>query len=104
MRVLTLEPFDEGGGFRRHGAGLSAVLTRFGRQCGQSVAAIAQRPVQQRVHRDLAAGGGGNVIEAGGGVGGRAGGVVPRGRFQKKGGEGARTEQGGLFRVLVHGG
>ena len=66
MRVLALEPFNEGGGFRRHGAGLSAVLTRFGRQRGQSVAAIAQGPIQQRVHRDLAAGGMGNVVEAGG--------------------------------------
>ena len=33
---------------------------------GQSVAAIAQGPIQQRVHRDLAAGGMGNVVEAGG--------------------------------------
>jgi len=66
MRVLALEPFNEGGGFRRHGAGLSAVLTWFGRQCGQTVAAIAQRPVQQCVDRDLAAGGMGDVVEAGG--------------------------------------
>jgi hypothetical protein len=66
MRVLAFEPFNEGGGFRRHGAGLSAVLTRFGRQRGQAVAAIAQRPIQQRVDRDLAPGGMGNVVEAGG--------------------------------------
>ena len=31
MRVLALEPFDESGGVRRHGAGLPAVLSRFGR-------------------------------------------------------------------------
>jgi hypothetical protein len=66
MRVLALEPLNEGGGFRRHGTGLSAVLTRFGRQRGQSVAAVAQRPIEQRVHRDLAAIGMRNVIEAGG--------------------------------------
>ena len=66
MRVLALEPFNEGGGFRRHSAGLSAILTRFGRQRGQAVAAIAQRPIQQRVHRDLSAIGMRNVIEAGG--------------------------------------
>ena len=66
MRVLALEPFDEGGDFRRDGAGLSAILPRLGRQRGQTVAAIAQGPIQQRVHRDLAAGGMGNVVEAGG--------------------------------------
>jgi hypothetical protein len=66
MWVLALEPFDEGGGVRGHGAGLSAILTRFGRQRGQSVAAIAQSPIQQRVHRDLAAIGIWDVVEAGG--------------------------------------
>jgi hypothetical protein len=48
-------PLNEGCGFRRPGARLSAVLTRFGRQRGQAVSAIAQRPIQQRVHRDLSA-------------------------------------------------
>ncbi len=43
MRVLALEPFDEGSGFRRDGAGLTAILPRFGRQRGESVAAIAER-------------------------------------------------------------
>ena len=58
MRVLAFEAFDEIGELRRDGAGLSAVLTRFGRQRFEAaVAAIAQRPIQQRVHRDLAAGG-----------------------------------------------
>src|SRR5258706_5075231 len=65
MRVLAFERLNEGGGFRRHGTGLSAVLTRFGRQRGQTVTAIAQGPIQQRFHRDLAAGGMRNVIEAG---------------------------------------
>ena len=35
MRVLAFEPFDESGGVRRHGAGLAAVLTRFGRQAAR---------------------------------------------------------------------
>jgi len=66
MRVLAFEPFNESGGFRGDGAGLAAILTRFGRQRGETVSAIAQRPVQQRVHRDLTAGGMGNIVEAGG--------------------------------------
>ena len=103
MRVLTLEPFDEGGGFRRHGAGLSAVLTRFGRQCGQSVAAIAQRPVQQRVHRDLAAGGVGNVIEAGGEFVRTAREFAARQRFQNQGGDEPVTKQRDFFGFVVHG-
>ena len=41
MRVLTLETFDERGGFRRDGALLAAVLARFGNERGESVAAIA---------------------------------------------------------------
>jgi len=31
MRVLAFEPFDESGGIRCDGAGLPAVLARFGR-------------------------------------------------------------------------
>ena len=31
MRVLAFEPFDQSGGVRRDGAGLAAVLARFGR-------------------------------------------------------------------------
>ena len=46
MRVLALEPFDEGSDFRRDGTGLPAILAWLGRQRGQAVAAIAQRPVQ----------------------------------------------------------
>src|SRR5207249_152227 len=65
MRVLALESFDEGGGFRSDGADLPSVLTRFGGQRGESVAAIAQSPIQQRLHRDLAAGGMGNVVKTG---------------------------------------
>src|SRR5215470_4864829 len=56
MRVLAFEPFDESGSVRCDGAGLSAILARLGRQGGESVAAVAQGPIQQRVHRDLAAG------------------------------------------------
>src|SRR5580658_7907856 len=66
MRVLAFEPFDESGGLGRDGASLSTILARFGRQGFESVAAIAQGPIQQRVHRDLAAGGMRKVVEAGG--------------------------------------
>jgi len=66
MWVLALEPFDESGGVRRDGAGLPAILTRLGRQGFQSVAAIAHGPIEQRVHRDLSAGGVRKVVEAGG--------------------------------------
>ncbi len=46
----------DAGGFRCDGTGLPAVLARFGRQRGQTVAAIAQRPIQQRAHlRDVVA-------------------------------------------------
>src|ERR1035441_2814987 len=79
MRVLALEAFDEGSDFRRDGTGLSAILARLGRQRGQAVAAIAEAPIQQRVHRDLAAGGMGDVVEAGGGLL-RAPGEVAEGR------------------------
>src|SRR5258708_18766801 len=78
MRVLALEAFDECSDFWRDGTGLPAILSRLGRQRGQTVAAIAQGPIQQRVHRDLATGGMGNVVEAGGGPSGAPGGV-PRG-------------------------
>jgi hypothetical protein len=66
VRVLALEPFDERGGLRRDGARLSAVLARLGSERSESVAAIAQRPLEQSVHRHLAAHGVRNVVEAGG--------------------------------------
>ena len=66
MRVLAFEPFDESGGVGSDGTGLPTVLARLGRQSVQSVAAIAQGPIQQCVHRDLAAGGMRKVVEAGG--------------------------------------
>jgi hypothetical protein len=49
MRVLAFEAFDEGGGLGCDGAGLPTVLPRFGRQRGQTVSAIAQGPIQQRM-------------------------------------------------------
>jgi hypothetical protein len=64
MGVLALEPFDEGSDFRCDRTSLPAILSRLGRQRGQSVAAIAEAPIQQRVHRNLATGGMGNVVEA----------------------------------------
>ena len=103
MRVLALEPFDEGGGFRRDGAGLSAILTRFGRQRGQAVAAIAQRPIQQRVHRDLAAGGMGNVVEAGGDFLRAACEFAAGQRLQHQRRDESVTEERDFFGFVVHG-
>src|ERR1039457_4415386 len=97
MRVLALEAFDEGSDFRRDGTGLSAILARLGRQRGQAVAAIAEAPIQQRVHRDLAAGGMGDVVEAGGGGLGGAGGGG-------RGGGGGRRAPGGGVGVAGGGG
>ena len=103
MRVLAFEPFDEGGGFRRDGAGLAAILARLGRQRGQSVAAIAQRPIQQRVHRDLAAGGMRNVVEAGGDFLGAAGEFAAGQRFQHQRRDQSITEERDFFGFFVHG-
>ena len=103
MRVLALEPFNESGGVRRHGAGLSAVLTRFGRQRGQSVAAIAQRPIQQRVHRDLPPGGMRNVIEAAGEFLRAAREFTAGQRLQNQGGDEPVTKQRDFFGFVVHG-
>ena len=103
MGVLALEPFDEGSDFWRDGAGLSAILARLGRQRGQSVAAIAQRPVQQRVHRDLATGGMGNVVEAGGDLLGATSEFAAGQRFQHQGRNQAVSEERDFFGFVVHG-
>src|SRR3990172_615473 len=103
MRVLPLEPFNEGGGFRRDGTGLPAVLTRFGRQRGQAVAAIAQGPVQQRVHRDLAAARMGNVVEAGGEFLSAACEFAAGQRFQHQGGDEPVAKQRDFFGFVIHG-
>ena len=102
MRVLAFEPFDESGGVRRDGAGLPAVLARFGRQARPAVAAIAQRPIQQRVHRDLAAGGMRNVVEAGGDLLGAAREFAAGQRLQHQGRNQPVAEQGDFFGFVVH--
>ena len=101
MRVLALEPFDEGGGFRGDGAHLAAVLARLGGQGGESVAAIAQGPLQQRVDRDLAAGGVGDVVEAGGDLLGAACQLAAGQRFQHQRGDETVTEEGDFFGFVV---
>jgi hypothetical protein len=103
MRVLALEPFDEGSDFRRDGTGLPPILAGLGRQRGQSVAAIAQGPVQQRVHRDLATGGMGNVVEAGGDLLGAPGEFAAGQRFQHQRRDQAITEERDFFGFVVHG-
>ncbi len=103
MRVLALEAFDECSDFWRDGTGLPAILSRLGRQRGQTVAAIAQGPIQQRVHRDLATGGMGNVVEAGGDLLSAPGEFAAGQRFQHQGGNQAVTEERDFFGFVVHG-
>src|ERR1017187_4150774 len=103
MRVLALEAFDEGSDFRRDGTGLSAILARLGRQRGQAVAAIAEAPIQQRVHRDLAAGGMGDVVEAGGDLLRAPCEFAAGQRFQHQGRDQAITEERDFFGFVVHG-
>lgn len=67
-RAFALEPFDERGEFGSDGAQLAAILARFGVKCGQSVATVAQSPLQQSVHRHLPARGIRKVVEARGDV------------------------------------
>jgi hypothetical protein len=103
MRVLALEPFDERGGFRRDGAGLAAILPRFGRERFQAVAAIAQGPIQQRVHRDLRRVECGNVVEAGGDFLRAAREFAARQCLQHQRRDEAVAEEGDFFGFVVHG-
>ena len=102
MRVLALEPLDEGGGFRRDGARLAAILTRLGDKRGESVAAITQRPIQQRVHRDLAARGMGDVVEARGDFLGAARQFAAWQRLQHQRGDESVTEECDFFGFVFH--
>jgi hypothetical protein len=102
MRVLALEPFDEGGGSGATARACPRSWRGLGRQRGQSVAAIAQRPIQQRVHRDLAAGGMGNVVEAGGDLLGAAREFAAGQRFQHQRRDEAVTEERDFFGFVVH--
>ena len=73
MGVFAFQAFNQRGGFRGDGAQLAAVVARFGSERVESIAAIAQRPVQQRVHRHLPARGMGNVVDTRGDLLGAAG-------------------------------
>ena len=66
MRVFALETFDEAGQLGGHGARLAAVLARFRSEGLEAAIAITRRPVEQRIDRDGAAFGIGNVVVAGG--------------------------------------
>ena len=92
MRVLALEPFDQRGGFWCDDARLAAILARLGRERGETVAAVAQGPVQQGVHRDLRGAGVRNVVEARGDLLGAAGQFATRQRFQHQRGDQSITE------------
>ena len=85
------------------GASLAAILAWFGRKRPQSVAAIAQRPVQQRVHRDLAAVRVGNVVEAGGEFLGAACEFAAGQRLQHQWCNQAITEERDFFSFVIHG-
>jgi hypothetical protein len=102
MRVLAFESFDESGCLGRDGAGLPAILTRFGRQGFQPVAAIAQGPIQQRVHRDLAADGMRKVVEAGGDLLRTAREFAAGQRFQYQGRNEPVTKQRDFLGFVVH--
>ena len=103
MWVGALEPFDERGGLGRDGARLTAILARLGSERSESVAAIAQRPLQQGVHRHLAARGVRNVVKARGDLLGAPGQFAARQRFQYQRGDESIAEQGDLFGfVVVH--
>src|SRR6266849_4412372 len=101
-RVLAFEPFDQRGGFRRDGAHLPAVLPRFGDQRGESVLAIAKRPVQQRVHRQRAAAGIRDVVEAGGDLLSASCQFTAGQCFQYQRRNESVTEQSGFFGFVIH--
>ncbi len=81
MRVFTFETFDEIGELRRDGAGLPAVLPGLGRQRFEAAVAVAQCPVQQRVHGNRRALGSGNLVVAGGNLFGAPGEFAARQRL-----------------------
>ena len=49
MRVFAFETFDQIGELWGDGARLAAVLPRLGRQGFEAAAAVAERPIQQRI-------------------------------------------------------
>ena len=82
MGAFALEPIDERGGGVGDGAHLAAILPRLGHERGEAVAAIAQRPLKQCIHRNLAARGMRNIVEARGDLLGAAGQFAARQGFQ----------------------
>ena len=74
-----------------------------GVQRGEAVTAIAQGPLQQRVHRDLAAGGVRNVVETSGDLLGAPGQFAARQGLQHQRRDESVSEQSDLFGfVVVH--
>jgi hypothetical protein len=102
MRVLSLESLDERGGLGCDRAQLAAVDPWLGGERRESIAAIAQGPLQQRVHRDLAPGGVGNVIEARGDLLGAARQLAARQRFEHERGDESVTEESDFFGFVIH--
>ena len=101
MRVFAFEPFDERGGAGGMARAWPRSCRGLGDERGEAVAAIAQRPFQQRVHRDLAAGGMRNVVEARGDLLGAACQFAARQRFQHQRCNQSIAEQGDLFGFVV---
>ena len=101
VRVFAFETLDEGGGFRRDGAELTAVLTGLGGEGGESIAAITQGPLQQRIDGDLAASGEGDVEETGGDLLGASCQFTAWQRFQNEGGDEAVAEEGDFLGFVV---
>src|ERR1700681_2218702 len=103
MWIGALETLDERGGFWCDGALLTAVLARLGGKRRESVAAISQGPLQQGVHRDLAAGGVRNVVKARGDLQGTPRQFATWQRFEYQRSDESIAEQGDIFSfVVVH--
>ena len=93
-RVRAFETVDQCGSLWCDGALLAAIIARLGMKRGESVAAVAQRPLEQRVDRYLAANRVRNVVEARGNLLGAPREFPAGQRFQDQRGDesvGART-------------
>jgi hypothetical protein len=102
MRVLALEPFDERGQLRRDGAGLAAVLARFGSERFEAAAAVAHGPVQQRIDGDRCASGEGDLVMAGGDVVSAPGEFAAGQRFEHQRRNQTVAEERELFGFGIH--
>jgi hypothetical protein len=102
VRVFAFETFDEVGELRGKGARLAAVLPRFGRQGLETIGAVAERPIQQRIDGNRNAFGIGDVVVTGGNLLGTAGKFSAGQSFEHQRGNEAVSKQGEFFSFGVH--